>query len=383
MKLVDNRGDEVDSLILQGDNRELLRGLPDESVDSCVTSPPYWGLRDYKVEGLVWGGNSDCSHNWNVEHLSGEIRTGLGLAKLGDRYRGGGHKQGQIPLIETERSTCGECGAWKGSLGLEPTPELYVEHLVQVFREVRRVLKREGTIWINLGDSYASQGGSHGRRSDNQLGVGAKRVHENGGADSGIRVPPSGLKPKDLIGIPWRVAFALQADGWWLRSDIIWSKPNPMPSSVKDRPTGSHEYIFLMSKSQNYYYDQDSVREVTGNEASWDDYEKGYGKNNGADNDRHGEGYRKHSPAMTHPLGRNRRSVWTVATAPYKGTHFATFPPKLVEPCILAGTPRGGIVLDPFAGSGTVGKVALDHGRRAILMELNPDYCELIAERCK
>lgn len=379
MNLIDSNGNEVDALILQGDNRELLRELPSESVDSCVTSPPYWGLRDYKVEGLVWGGDSSCSHSWNVEHLSGEIRTGLGLAKLGERYRGGGHKQGQIPLIETERSTCGECGAWKGSLGLESTPELYVEHLVEVFREVRRVLKREGTIWVNLGDSYCNFRSEMG---PGQAVHGRDKLNGKPDVKSKRRGVP-GLKEKDLIGIPWRVAFALQADGWWLRSDIVWSKPNPMPSSVKDRPTGSHEYIFLMSKSQNYYYDQDSVREVTGNEASWDDYEKGYGKNNGADSDRYGEGYRKHSPAMTHPLGRNRRTVWTVATAPYKGAHFATFPPKLVEPCILAGTPIGGIVLDPFAGSGTVGKVALDHGRRAILMELNPDYCELIVERCK
>ena len=265
-----------------GDCREVLDTLPEQSVHCCVTSPPYWGLRDY------------------------------------------GHDD---------------------QLGLESTPEQYVENMVDVCRKVRRVLRDDGTLWLNLGDCYGAS--------------------------------------KQLVGIPWRVAFALQADGWYLRSDIIWAKPNPMPESVTDRPTKAHEYVFLLSKSPRYFYDADAVRE------GWADERCGApGGTKPAERNVGGrtDGLTRPSQAWTAPdgrTGRNRRTVWTVPTAPFPGAHFACFPPKLIEPCIMAGAPLGGMVLDPFLGSGTTGMVAEALGRQWFGIELNPDYEPLIRERTK
>lgn len=300
-----------------GDCREVMAAMEPESVHCVVTSPPYWGLRDY----------------------------------------------GQ-----------------PGQLGLEPTPEQYVENMVAVFREVRRVLRSDGTVWLNLGDSYAG-GGTSPQGLTGQMAtraVAASRAHRRrNGLTGGTRTvdvslggsSAPGLKPKDLVGIPWRVAFALQADGWYLRSDIIWSKPNPMPESVTDRPTKSHEYLFLLSKSARYYYDADAVREPNSNpeltEMRVDWRER---PNNGEWPS--GTGGRMGSVTQ----GRNLRSVWTIATQPYRGAHFATFPEALVEPCIKAGSPVSGIVLDPFGGSGTTARVANRLSRRAVLIDLNPDY---------
>jgi DNA modification methylase len=295
-----------------GDCRRILQTLPEQSVNCCVTSPPYFGLRDYSMADQI---------------------------------------------------------------GLEQTPDAYVAELVAVFREVRRALRDDGTLWLNLGDSYAAQGGAHGGRCDNQTGVGAKRAHAEGAGDQRPRRAPDSLKPKDLIGIPWRVAFALQADSWYLRQDIIWHKPNPMPESVTDRCTKAHEYIFLLSKSARYYFDNKAIEE----DAKWERW------GNQTEN-------KKHSGTAGHLGGKtlaelpirdkkNRRSVWTVSTKPFKGAHFATFPPKLIEPCILAGCPVGGTVLDPFSGSGTTGQVALSRLRNYIGCELNPEYQQLAQRR--
>lgn len=310
---------EVDIFIqtLQGDCREVLKTLPDNSVNCCVTSPPYYGLRDYCVDGQI---------------------------------------------------------------GLEETPAEYVAALVEVFREVKRVLRPDGTVWLNLGDSYAS-GGMSNPSSKSTLGGGKDR----GAADYNItRAIPQGFKPKDLIGIPWRVAFALQDDGWYLRSEIIWYKPNAMPESVTDRPTRCHEQLFLFTKSRNYYYDIDAIRE-TSVINSQDEAVKRAGTYKAYENWEDKKGYRGSGglgrDIKYNPLGRNKRTVWTVATQPYSGSHFAVFPEKLIEPCILAGCPAGGTVLDPFAGSGTTGKVTIKHGRNAILIELNPDYHQLINQR--
>lgn len=333
--------------VYAGDALAVLGELPEESVQCVVTSPPYWGLRDYGVEAQI---------------------------------------------------------------GLEPTPDAYVANMVAVFREVRRVLRSDGTVWLNLGDSYAAK----------RRGKGA------------------GVKEKDLIGIPWRVAFALQADGWYLRSDIIWSKPNPMPESVTDRPTRSHEYVFLLAKSRRYYYDAPAIREAAppgqrpqrgnrrdrferdgassdliipgqqhaqhrrrrrvptgwatgpGSHAILDHNGRGRGK---ADTE---EAYAGASVRRAVGLndrwdaaedagkvvpGRNRRSVWTIPTQPYPGAHFASFPEALVAPCVLAGCPEGGVVLDPFAGTGTVGLVAQRLSRRTVLIELNPRYVAHILRR--
>lgn len=274
------------------------------SVNCCVTSPPYFGLRDY--------GHSD-------------------------------------------------------QIGLEPTPDEFVGAMVEVFRLVRDALADDGTLWLNLGDSYAAN------RTYQVPSTKGGPKHGPGQAAGGkASVVPAGLKQKDLIGIPWRVAFALQADGWYLRQDIIWHKPNPMPESVRDRCTKAHEYIFLFSKSPKYYYDADAIKEPAQSERE-------RGRPNGRANF---EKFGHNTSCGTSGDGlRNRRSVWTVTTKPFKGAHFATYPPDLIEPCILAGCPEGGTVLDPFGGSGTTALVANRLGRKAILCELNPEYAQIARDR--
>lgn len=296
--------------IINADVLDGLAQLDDGSVQTCVTSPPYWGLRDYGTDG---------------------------------------------------------------QLGLERTPDEYVERMVRVFREVRRTLKDDGTLWLNLGDCYASTTASGGQNC-----FSSSTLTSGKGMRDPKRTLTSGLKPKDLVGIPWRVAFALQADGWYLRQDIIWHKPNPMPESVRDRCTKAHEYIFLLSKQARYYWDQEAIAEDATCAGRILDY-TGDQKNNNAD------------PVLmaTRPNGRmitvkdtrNRRSVWTVSTHSFPKAHFATFPPKLIEPCILAGCPEDGTVLDPFCGSGTTGMVALRHGRRFIGIELNAEYVDMAHRR--
>lgn len=295
-------------MILTGDCIEQLREhVPDKSVHCCVTSPPYYGLRDYGVEGQI---------------------------------------------------------------GLEDTPAEFVSRLADVFREVRRVLRDDGTLWVNLGDSYASGSGA-------STGFGGQSVPFKSEQENSRRCGgPEGYKPKDLLGIPWQVAFALREDGWYLRQDIIWHKPAPMPESVRDRCTKAHEYIFLLSKSKTYYYDADAIAEPAagGRERFSGDKYSAKGLDGFRRND-HG----RHDDEIAD--NRNRRSVWTVTTQPYSAAHFATFPPKLIEPCILAGCPEGGTVLDPFGGSGTTGMVAKQHRRKFILCELNPDYVKLAEKR--
>lgn len=277
--------------------------MPNSYVHCCVTSPPYWNLRDYGCNGQI---------------------------------------------------------------GLEQTPEEYVTRIVEVFREVRRVLRDDGTLWLNLGDTYAAN--RKKQVPDSKGGASATR-------SSGIGTStPNNLKPKDLVGIPWRVAFALQADGWWLRQDIIWHKPNPMPESVKNRCTKAHEYLFLLSKSSDYHCDMDAIAEPS---MGWHNSKFHTGKTNEHQLNRTGK--KDRNEAKT----RNRRSVWSVATKPYKKAHFATFPPKLIKPCIIAGCPENGIVLDPFAGSGTTAEVANTNNRRAILIELNPNYIKFAHARVK
>jgi DNA modification methylase len=318
-----------------GDCRTVLAELPGESVHCVVTSPPYWGLRDYGTATWV-GGDEDCDHLGPPRNQSDTSTLGI-YADGTSRYKDGWKPElqaKQVAMGSPYKGTCGKCGATRidSQLGLEPTPEQYVENMVAVFREVRRVLRSDGTVWLNLGDSYAS--GDRGRYDgDDKL---AARAGSH-------RAPqPLGLKPKDLVGIPWRVAFALQADGWYLRSDIIWSKPNPMPESVTDRPTKSHEYLFLLSKSPRYYFDNEAVRlpisphnDGTVSVKEMDGYRS---LREGLDNSR-----TQTTRTYETIKGANIRSVWTVATQPYPGAHFAVFPEKLVEPCILAGTSQRGV----------------------------------------
>lgn len=304
--------------ILHGDVRERLADLQAGSVRCCVTSPPYWGLRDYGVDG---------------------------------------------------------------QLGLEQTPEAYVQSMVAVFREVRRVLSDDGTLWLNLGDSYA--GGGHTGRRDCGRDMGGGR---GGNYRNGVSAPveqiarsvPDNLKAKDLVGIPWMVAFALRADGWYLRSDIIWSKPNPMPESVTDRPTKAHEYIFLLSKSKNYYYDADAIREP--HESLEATQKRSNFDNKGTKHVRQSDLGRNRLEYFADG-GRNKRSVWHVTPQPYPEAHFVTYPESLIEPCILAGSAFGDTVLDPFTGSGTTGAVAIRHQRNFIGCELNPANIKLARKR--
>jgi DNA modification methylase len=295
--------------IVVGDNRNTLKSLESGSVQTCITSPPYWGLRDY--------GEDD-------------------------------------------------------QIGLEQTPAEYVEELCKVFDEVWRVLADDGTLWLNLGDSYAAMRDSKATPDSLRNGDGTKVGTAANRNPANLR--EAGLKHKDLVGIPWRVAFALQERGWYLRQDIIWAKPNPMPESVTDRCTKSHEYIFLLSKQPKYFYDNMAIKEPVAQE--WGTRDRSNGKYH---ND--GTGLQPHTGLEKNYTERNKRDVWTVNTSRFKGAHFATYPPELVEPCVLAGSREGDWVLDPFNGSGTTGVVALAHNRNYVGLELNPDYADLAVTR--
>lgn len=357
--------------VLVGDVRERLADLPDASVQCCVTSPPYFGLRDYGT--AAWsGGDSECDHKPTFTPRS--ERPNTNGSKVG---AGGTYNDAQDEAARAYRDVCGKCGAVRmdRQIGLEATLSEYVESLVAVFRDVRRVLRDDGVLWLNLGDSYCSQGGEDRKgSSDNGVGRGER-------PQSRIR---QGAKPKDLLMVPARVALALQDDGWYLRSDTIWHKPNPMPESVTDRPTSAHEHIFLLTKQPRYYYDADAIREANARE--WDP------TNNGAFTHQSGEYDGKilgratmpHSGlgnAHPNPAGRNCRNVWSIATMPYKEAHFATFPPEIPRRCIKAGSKPGDTILDPFAGAGTTLLVADQLGRDAVGVELNPVYAALIERR--
>jgi len=316
--------------IYTGDCLDHLRGMPPGAFQCCVTSPPYYGLRRY--------------------------------------------------IEDDDPAKCFE-------IGLEETPEAYVQKLVEVFREVRRVMKDDGTLWLNLGDSYAAN--SSGGSASQSLAILADKYapnskprnpnrQDNGSVQHASKKVPINLKPKDLIGIPWMVAFALRADGWWLRQDIIWHKPNPMPESVTDRCTKAHEYIFLLTKSARYYYDAEAVKEKS-------DYQNLVGKSQKVDyrDDNVIPNGKQSKSVVIRQDDRNKRSVWTVTTKPFSEAHFATFPEDLIKPCILAGCPEGGTVYDPFMGAGTTALVARKLHRNFIGSELNPDYVKIADRRLK
>ena len=306
-------------IVLQGDALERLRELPAESVHVCVTSPPYYGLRDYGVDGQI---------------------------------------------------------------GMEETPEQYVARLVAVFREVRRVLRADGTLWLNIGDSYAGSG--KGRMGDGSPCATGKQATNRGSLAGVVKKAPRGVcKPKDLIGVPWMLAFALRTGGWYLRQDIIWQKSNSMPESVRDRCTKSHEYLFLLSKSPRYYFDAEAISEPIAESSA-----KRYAQNISAQRGSDRQPGKENGPMKAAPPRyggdsprRNKRDVWTTTTGSFSGAHFAVFPEALITPCILAGSPIGGVVLDPFAGSGTTGVAAKRQGRDFIGIEINPAYQQMAAAR--
>lgn len=347
------------SKVYQGDCREELKKIPDQTVDCCITSPPYYGLRDYGTGKWV-GGDPNCPHR-RMSKRSDKTITG--------------HKQDELAGNVGDaiyKTVCPLCGAVRedNQIGLEETPEEYINNLVAVFREVKRVLKNDGTLWVNIGDSYSGSGkGPAGNLSKDYQNM--SKIGRGGNV-------PTGMKAKDLIGIPWMLAFALRADGWYLRQDIIWSKPNPMPESVKDRCTKSHEYIFLLSKKPHYYFDSESIQEDAVSKDIGENIKFG-GNKYGNNNDVH---YAIYSGNEYIPTGkRNKRDVWSITLKPIKDAHFATFPEELVRPCILAGSRPKGIVLDPFFGSGTTGRVATELNREYIGVELNPDYIEISKKR--
>lgn len=377
--------------ILTGDCRDVLKTLPDESVHCVVTSPPYFGLRDYGTASWE-GGDPACEHI-----VVDATRTPWANEVPGPNGREKNPEAGHWRPKETG-GHCGACGARRvdRQIGLELTPDAFVAEMVAVFREVRRVLRSDGTLWLNLGDSYAGSWAGNSMRTDGGFqregGPGFQPLADGRYAARGGRT--FGLKPKDLIGIPWRVAFALQADRWWLRQDIIWHKPNPMPESIEDRCTKAHEYLFLLAKSERYSYDVDAIAEgaVFGHGTGvGPDYAPpgGGAPHLGLKPRKRGVPPRHASYSSCDQSGldgvargrRNRRSVWTVATTPFPEAHFATFPPDLIVDCIKAGCPEGGTVLDPFGGAGTTGLVAQRLGRNAILIELNPDYVAMAERR--
>jgi len=413
---------DAHSRIARGHVLDELRRVGSDSVQAVVTSPPYWGLRDYEVPATIWGGEADCRHRW---------RPGLG---------------GRV---------CERCEAWEGCLGLEGTPDLYVAHLVEVMREVRRCLRPDGTLWLVLGDSFANPGHHKGNPGSSGT-VGRPRIADRERAGAYRKAgagdfAAAGLKNKDLVGIPWRVAFALQADGWWLRSDNVWQKPNVMPESVRDRPTRAHEYVFLLSPSSRYFYDSFAVREPDQGRRSGNGFVRPARLSYGGPASPRGKG-----GEWIGGGGRNRRSVWTIASQCFRGAHFATFPEALAEVCVLAGTspvvcrrcgapwdrivesirlldgvhevsggwtderhrgasgrsmlPTGygsrritvdrrsagwssscghdepgarGLVLDPFAGAATTGVVAARHGRDFLGIELSHEYAEMARDRLR
>lgn len=428
--------------------------IPDKSVQCIVTSPPYWGLRKYAGDqGIEWptveyapmaglaplriqGCEPECAHEW----ADGPIRAYSGGGSNASNLDGSREYETTTHFKTTQGAYCLHCGGWRGELGLEPTPEMYIAHLILCLREWKRVLRDDGTCWVNLGDSYNGSGGAGGD-------YGAGGLREGQPKYPGRKV--GGLKPKDLCGIPWRFAFAAQADGWYLRSDCIWAKPNPMPESVGDRPTKSHEYIFLLSKNQNYYFDADAVREDYSDKTQWT-YTTVYG--GGMPNGKqHGSDESSRLRIKPNNTGRNLRTVWTIATQPTPFAHFATYPEKIPETAILAGTSargccpkcgapyarcvelgevqsKGGsvnnrrnghtdfggsdmncgvfiqrehltigwqpsctcnagepvpcVTLDPFHGSGTTGKVAIRLGRRYIGVDISEEYLnEITAQR--
>ena len=345
--------------IYNGDARKELSRIPDESVDCCITSPPYFGLRDYGTGKWV-GGDPDCSHR-NFKYVNNTCTSGKKQNGLPGNVGNGIYK-----------TICPKCGAVRvdSQIGLEKTPSAYISSLMEVFNEVYRVLKPTGTLWLNLGDSYSGSGrGQYPDRCKDP-----KRAKTQS-----MKLPKdNGLLPaKNMYGIPWRMAFALQSAGWILRQDIIWHKPQTMPEPVKDRCVKSHEYIFLLSKEPSYYFDYKAIQEPS----YYFDSDSRAGKRNPRP-----EGKRKNAKGMDNtPViineMKNKRDVWSVNTDHFEGAHFATFPPKLIQPMVLAGCPRGGVILDPFTGSGTTGVVALLNGRNFVGCELSPEYHSMATKR--
>lgn len=455
--------------VVCGDCVEVMRTWPAESIDLVVTSPPYWGLRDYGAETIrIWGGDPECEHEWIEDDTKFRYRGNEGLPKYirtdTGKPTGGGKKHPQIKNdleMTNPREFCFECGAWRGSLGLEPHPQMFIDHLVEIFSEVKRVLKPTGTFWLNLGDTYFTGAGkSRNPGGDSKRGI--DKVQPASSPNRTAVQDGAWLQPKQKLMMPSRVAIALQHDGWILRNDIIWDKPNHMPSSVKDRLTNAYEHVFLFAKARRYYFDLDAIRQPHAS-SSIDRVRQILEGQHGGEKERAyvdeniipAGGNMKQISKILKRLkknveigkGKNPGDVWRVPTTPFKGAHFATFPSKLIEPIIKAGSPTwicskcgkprkriteptpeyaeklgksvhdhkddlkrgmrydkvlnaeyetvgwsdcgcgekwvGGVVMDPFGGTGTVGQVARRLGRRFIIIEINPEYARIAEQRVR
>ena len=371
-----------------GDCREVMATFPADSIDLGVTSPPYWGLRDYSSDSLIWGGDRNHNHFFELEYVP---QRGNRDKDFNERWgnSSGQRKQEKKNIIDSQRGFC-ECGAWKGQLGLEPHPQMFVDHLVDICREIKRVIKPKGSFWLNLGDTYYSnpsnqQGPQVGARGSNNE---PRRKNRN--------LRTNWLQPKQLLGIPWRVAAALQDDGWILRNCVIWYKPNHMPESVKDRLTKSYEFFFFFVKSRKYYFDLNAIREPSTTKP-WTTEPGKYKENNPrasysgkfSDVDTsiltspRARQVDRETVSYYHPNGKNPGDVWEIPTQPFPGSHFAVFPPELIEPIIKSSSPPNGTILDPFAGSGTALRVARKLGRSFIGIELNPEYAAMCERRVR
>lgn len=386
---------DSNATLYQGHALEVLKDMDAESVDCVITSPPYWGLRSYKTEPIVWDNHNDCEHEWII---GGVLNVGSPGSPKPASVRGSCN-------LSESASFCLKCNAWRGELGLEPTIELYISHLLQVFTEVKRVLKKTGTLWVNLGDSY--YGGGFGHEKDLAAEQFLKKYPKQGSNAGtcmewqerkmvGDTKRGNLLPAKSLCLIPERFALGMVNAGWILRNDIIWYKQNPMPESVKDRFTGAYEHIYFFVRNKRYYFEQQFEPQLffdnraSGMERQGEQYRdrvngkysghKDYG-GGGTSFQGHSGYYKANGDLNVNPLGRNKRDVWEINTQPYPEAHFATFPEKLVETPILSGCPVNGVVLDPFAGSGTTLAVAKKLGRKTIGIELNPNYYELAIKR--
>lgn len=384
---VRNMNDLPLNQILCGDAYEILPSFPESSIDLVITSTPYWGLRNYGFETVrVWDGSHECNHEWN-EYQADRV-TGGGRRPTQSKYSSQPKGGPEYDNIRTE-GFCTKCGAWKGSLGLEPHPQMFINHIVEICRKIKRVMKSSGSFWLNLGDTYFGGKGKPGAATSKETSSRREKgvTLQKGEWEVGTNRPQNTckqdgkwLQPKQLLGIPWRIAIALQNDGWILRNAVIWYKPNHMPESVKDRLTSAHEFVFFLVKNKFYYFNLDLIRKPHQTEAttklrdkSLESYNQSY------PGGLFSTGFRLEG----HLKGKNPGDVWHINTKPFSGTHFAVFPPNLVKPIIKAGCPKNGIIIDPFCGSGTVLKVARNLRRKYIGIEINPEYCKIAEQRIR
>jgi len=362
--------------IICGDTKTELSKLPTESVNCVVTSPPYWGLRDYGIDPVIWDGDKDCKHEWgnkiirdNKSYLSRYANEKSTLTTGTTQKRK--EELQQKYNKKTEYSFCLKCGAWKGSLGLEPTFELYIKHLCDIFNEVKRVLRKDGTCWVNLGDTY----NSHSAKSKNVGGFEGKQMRNNKAySESKIVMKKTGVADKSLCLIPQRFAIEMVNRGWILRNTLIWHKPNCMPSSAKDRFTVDFEYVYFFVKSKKYWFEQQFEAQYWNGQS---------GKKNCRNNEigRSDNANKSMNSGGVNSKGRNKRAVWTIPTKPFPEAHFAVYPEKLIEPMIKAGCPKGGIIIDPFSGAGTTAVVAKKLGRKYLGIEIKQEYIGMANKR--